>query len=448
MKKFFIILLLVGLVAGAGGLWYERASGRSNTVLKTAPVELGPMAATISATGTIEPEEVVDVGAQVAGMIIRFGPDPHDSTKTVDFGTSVEEKSELAFIDDALYVAAVDSAKADLGMAEANLASAKANLASLKSKLWQTQRDLERAQRLGRSQSIASVDFDTAQNAYDAAKAAVPVGEAAVLQAQKSVEKAKASLATAQTNLRYTIIRAPVKGTVIDRRVNIGQTVISSLSAPSLFLLAKDLRRLQVWASVNEADIGQIHSGLPVNFTVDAFPGQVFKGTVNQVRLNATMNQNVVTYTVVVDTKNDDLKLKPYLTANLTFMVSQRDKVLQVPNAALRWKPQPQQVVPEARKEFMASLKRQQAQAQGGPTPAAATSAPKDRHDHGMVWVKEGNLVRPVKVRIGLSDGMNTEVIGDNVKEGMEVVIRETQPEPTDDGGSNPFAPKLFSGKK
>ena len=167
---------------------------------------------------------------------------------------------------------------------------------------------------------------------YKAAEANVAVGEATIQQNEAALEMAK-------TNLGYSTIKSPVDGVIIDRRVNIGQTVVASLNAPSLFLIAKDLRRMQVWASVNEADIGRIHPSMPVRFTVDAYPGEVFRGKVVQVRLNATMTQNVVTYTVVVTTDNSDGKLLPYLTANVNFELEQRDNVLLVPNAALRWKP-------------------------------------------------------------------------------------------------------------
>ena len=148
----------------------------------------------------------------------------------------------------------------------------------------------------------------------------------------------------ARTNLGYTTIKSPVRGVIIDRRVNIGQTVVASLNAPSLFLIAKDLRRMQVWASVNEADIGHIRLDMPVRFTVDAYAGETFHGKVTQIRMNATMTQNVVTYTVVVTTDNSNGKLLPYLTANVQFEMDQRSDVLLVPNAALRWKPQASQM--------------------------------------------------------------------------------------------------------
>src|SRR5204863_6291083 len=173
------------------------------------------------------------------------------------------------------------------------------------------------------------------------AQAGLKDATAAAAKARGVVGDAEANLKKALINLGYCTIQSPVKGVIVDRRVNVGQTVVASLNAPSLFLIAKDLTRLQIWTSVNEADIGQIHPGQPVTFTVDAHPNQTFHGTVSQIRLNATMTQNVVTYTVVVDTDNANGKLLPYLTANVQFEVNSRPNVLEVPNAALRWRPRP-----------------------------------------------------------------------------------------------------------
>ena len=212
-------------------------------------------------------------------------------------------------------------------------------MGQLKAKLFQAERDWGRAKKLGPSDALSQADYDAAQSAYETAKANVAVGQAAIVQAKKTVDQSKAALKRAQENLNYCTIVSPVKGVIVDRRVNIGQTVVASLSAPSLFLIAKDLTRIQVWVSVNEADIGLIHAGQPATFTVDAFPGQVFTGEVGKVRLNATMTQNVVTYTVEVDTDNADGKLLPYLTANVKFVVGESKNVLLVPNAALRWSP-------------------------------------------------------------------------------------------------------------
>ena len=248
------------------------------------------------------------------------------------------------------------------------------------------------------------------------AKANLGVGKAAIVQAKGTVAQAEATLKRAQQNLSYCTIKSPVKGVIIDRRVNIGQTVVASLNAPSLFLLAKDLTRMQVWVSVNEADIGRIKPGQPVTFTVDAYPGEVFVGEVGKVRLNATMTQNVVTYTVEIITDNSNGKLLPYLTANVTFIVGERKDVLLVPNAALRWTPQVSQVAPEFRGN--------PEKAPGPEAPAQAkppAKAGKEEQARGAVYVPQGTLVRPVYVTLGLSDGSQMEVESSELKEGTVI---------------------------
>jgi HlyD family secretion protein len=254
------------------------------------------------------------------------------------------------------------------------------------------------------------------------------------------VAQAQAALDSAQQNLRYCTIVSPVKGIIIDRRVNIGQTVVSSLSAPSLFLIAKDLTRIQVWVSVNEADIGNVHPGQAVTFTIDAFPNQVFHGQITNIRLNATMTQNVVTYTVAVTTDNADGKLLPYLTANVRFVTGSRDNVLVVPNAALRWQPQSNQIAPQFRQAEGTSTA-----ARRNPPPASAPGADAAGPRHGTVWVEQGEFVQPVSVSVGLTDGTLTEVEGPEVAEGMRVVVGE--PLPQTSGGpvpsASPFTPQI-----
>jgi HlyD family secretion protein len=470
MKRIIILVLLLALASGIGG-WYYHTSDHRGPGFRTVAVERGELLATINATGTIEPEEVIDIGAQVAGQILSFGQDPRGG-KPIDFGSPVEKDTVLAHIDESLYKAAVDqaqanvkqaeaaveSARAQVGVAEANVQQAEASLGQMKAKLYQADRDWTRAQKLGPTKALADVDYDAAEATYTTSKAAYAVGEAAVAQtkaalkdAQANVTKAeatlaaaKATLANAETNLRYCTIKSPVKGVIVDRRVNIGQTVVSSLNAPSLFLLAKDLKRLQVWASVNEADIGNVKPGQSVTFTVDAFPDRVFKGSVapDQPRLNASMTQNVVTYTVVVNTDNSDGTLLPYLTANLQFEVSKHSNALLVPNAALRWKPTLAQVAPEARDEFIRS---QQRRSKAAPAEKASAGAEKERHDRGSLWLEDNGFVKPAKVRIGLSDGLQTEIVKGDIREGDTVVVGESRPN-SDNGTSNPFAPKMFSG--
>jgi HlyD family secretion protein len=434
------LLALLGLAVvalAAAGWWFMSRNHQGNGSFRTAPLVQGDLAATISATGTVEPEEVVDVGAQVAGKILAFGKDKHG--KQVDYGSVVEAGQVLARIDDAIYAADVEAVKAQLAQNKAQVQFAQANLEQLKAKLYQATRDWARAQKLGPSDALSQADYDAAQSAYETARANVDVGKASLLQAQKAVNQSEASLRRAQQNLNYCTIVSPVKGVIIDRRVNIGQTVVSSLSAPSLFLIAKDLTRIQVWASVNEADIGNIQPGQPVTFTVDAFPGQTFQGVVGKIRLNASMTQNVVTYTVEVNTDNADGKLLPYLTANLKFMVAERKNVLMAPNAALRWSPRPDIIVAEFRQS---SEKKR-----GGPGGSRGKPpGPEGKPDasRGTLWLPQGSEVQPVKVKVGLTDGTMTEVSNPELKAGMLVVVAEVEKGAEAPGSASPFAPQIF----
>ena len=422
------ILLVVLLV---------RRGGNQPASFRTVAVKQGDLQASISATGTVEPEEVIDVGAQVAGKIVAFGQDKNG--KTVDYGSVVAEGTVLARIDDALYAADAEQAKAQLGQSKATLQRAEADLGQLKAKLFQAQRDWARAQKLGPSDALSQSDYDAAQSAHETAKANLEVGKAAIVQAKRTVEQSAAALQRALQNLSYCTIKSPVKGVIIDRRVNIGQTVVASLNAPSLFLIAKDLNRLQVWVSVNEADIGHIRPGQPAAFTVDARPGEVFPAEVGKVRLNATMTKNVVNYTVEVNTENPGGKLLPYLTANVKFVVGERQQVLLVPNAALRWTPQPEQIVPE----FRSAAK--PAKESGAPAPGKPRGESAEERARKVLWIPEGKLVRPVKVQVGLSDGSLTEVSGPKVQDGLLVVVcEEEKSTAAPASGGSPFAPQLF----
>ncbi len=262
-----IVWMVIVVAAAIGGTiaWRLGQTNRAEMTRRTAPVKRSDLVATVGATGTVEPEEVVDVGAQVAGQISAFGKDKNG--KSIDWGSAVEQGTVLAQIDDALYRADVEAAKAQLRQAQANAISADANVMQMKAKLVQAQQDWDRAQKLGPSEALAPSAYDQYKANYEVAKANLAVAQAAVQQAKAAVVQAQAALDRAQQNLRYCTITSPVKGIIVDRRVNIGQTVVSSLSTPSLFLIAKDLTRIQVWVSVNEADIGNIHPGQPVTFT-------------------------------------------------------------------------------------------------------------------------------------------------------------------------------------
>lgn len=439
-----VVAVVVSTVAG--GIWYLSRPTETKTRLRTSAAKRGDLLATVTATGTIEPEEVVDVGAQVGGMIKEFGRDPTDTHKQIDYLSAVEEGTVLARIDDSLYRARLDKAAAQVEQTQAQLEqlkaairSAEADVLQMNAKHLQAKREWNRAQQLLPTKAIAEADYDTAQTDFEVTKSNIIVAEAAVEQARANLHLAEKTLLVnqadrreAQRNLDYTVISSPVKGVIVDRRVNVGQTVVSSLNAPSLFLIAKDLKKLEVWASVNEADIGRLHAGQPVKFTVDAFPDATFSGQVSQVRLNATMTQNVVTYTVVVTTDNSSGKLIPYLTTSVDFEVGRRQNVLLVPNSALRWQP---------RAEQLASA------ANGSQTTAAGprSAVEKRPHDRGQVWCEDRGRVRSVEVRLGLSDGLQTEITGGGLKENEHVVIGEESLNVTEESTS-PFAPRMFGG--
>lgn len=460
MKKVILLLVLAGLGVWGALLWAKHRGGAA-PAYRTAKVRRGDLKATVSATGTIEPQEVIDVGAQVAGKIVRFGEDRHRRQAagyaTIDYGSQVEAGTVLAQIDDALYVPEVQIAEADLQVCEADVKRVEADLVQLKAKRDQAVKDFERGQqaRMRGSTAISQSELDQLRYTYLAAQAAIPSGEATILKAKATVAKARGTLEKARQNLAYCTIKSPVSGVIVDRRVNVGQTVVASLNAPSLFLIAKDLNRMVIWASVNEADVGTIHPGQPVRFTVPAFPAETFFGHVANIRLNATMTSNVVTYTVVVAIDSDGGtlmpalqealidrgrvagddakrgKLLPYLTANLQFEVNEHKGVLLVPNPALRWRPQPEQVAEEYRKDWAALLSSNKA----GPGEKDA-QAPDRLQGRTALWVKDGNYVRPVLVRVGLTDGKDTEVVGE-LKEGDEVVQGA---EGEGRGGSGPFS--------
>lgn len=373
---------------------------------QTAVVTKGNISAAVSASGTLQPEEVIDVGAQVAGRIRAFGTD--QTGKPIDFGSHVAQGDVLAHIDDSLYAADVAQSQSKLIAAEAGVAEAEADVLQLRAKLDQAQRDWDRAQKLGPGSVFTQSGYDQYRATFAAAKAGVAVAEAAVARAHATVEQSKAELSRAQQQLDYCVIHSPVDGVIIDRRVNIGQTVVSSLNAPSLFLIAKDLRRMVVWASVNEADIGNIHPGQSASFTVDAFPGAIFPGAVRKIRLNAAMTQNVVTYIVEVTTENTEGKLIPYLTANVSFDIGHKEQVLLVPNAALRFSPAGEPI-----------------------------------SDSPGLWLQASGALRRVPVRVGLTNGTLSEIEGE-IEEGSEVITSASLP---DDGARSqqnmPFTPQL-----
>jgi HlyD family secretion protein len=430
MPRPLVVIVVVASVLVGAGAWWTRQRDESTLQFQTSAARRGDIVVTVNSTGTVEPEEVIDVGAQVAGMVTSFGKDK--SGKSIDYSSIVEEGTILAQIDDSVYAADVELAEAQVTQAVAGEKRAAADLDQLTAKVAQAEADWERAQKLGPSEALAPAAFDSYKAAYAVAKANVALGDAAIDQARASTVQAKATLNKARRNLNFCVIRAPVRGVIIDRRVNIGQTVVSSLNAPSLFLIAKDLSRIQVWVAVNEADVGRIVPGTPASFTCDAFPNQTFEGTVGKVRLNATMTQNVVMYTVEVNAENRDDLLLPYLTANVRFTVRKESNVLLAPNAALRWAPSSlSELVPDLRSAYVVDA---------GQADKAAKSGGHD--EHGTVWIREGDFARPVEVVVGASDGTNSVITGGGLKEGDEVITgEELTSSPA--GTASPFVPQL-----
>ena len=434
LLKLPAIATILIVLAGGFIVWRWHGGNGHKWLFRTALVNRGDLVATINATGTIEPVEVVDIGAQVEGLVTSFGQDTNG--KTIDYGSIVEEGTILAKIDESVYAADLAVAKAQVDEDRAGEVSAVANAEEMKAKFVQAEADWKRTQDLVHSQLLPLSTYDSTKANYEVARASVAVAEAAVSQARATTLQAEALLSKAQRNLDFCTIKSPVKGVIIDRRVNIGQTVVSSLNAPSLFLIARDLTKMQIWVAVNEADVGRITPGAPVTFACDAFPGREFSGTVGKVRLNATMTQNVVMYTVEVNTENADNVLLPYLTANVHFVVQKESNALLVPNAALRWSPSsPSEMAPEARSE-------KPADAAGRSDPGGPKKSQSSKERFGVVWLKDGEFVRPVEVKLGASDGVATAVVSDNVREGQEIVTGETM-EIAQAGIQNPFLPPV-----
>ena len=325
---------------------------------------------------------------------------------SVDYGSKVKSGAVLAQIDDVLYAAALRECKAQKLQAEAEITAAEAEIKQSEAKLNLARVNWERARQLWAKVAMAKSEYDSAEAEFISAQADLATSKARLEKAKAQLAIADAALVKAQRNMDYCVITSPVDGIIIDRRVSIGQTVVSNMSASSIFLIAKDFKKMQVWVSVNEADIGSIREGMPVEFTVDAFQGVIFNGKVKKVRLNATMSQNVVTYIVEVDTDNRSGKLLPYLTANVKFILDERADALNISSAALRFVP-PEECVSAAGKA------------------AFEAGAPAGSR---FVWIAgaDGKLA-PVAVKTGLNAGGRVEIIDGNIKAGDQIVIAASE---------------------
>jgi HlyD family secretion protein len=380
-----------------------RLGGSDSISYSTSPAERGDIFQVVDATGTINAVTTVQVGSQVSGVI---------SELHADFNSHVSKGDVIAQISPALFEGAFAQARADLDNAEANVAVAAANTAKAKSAQAQMKADYERNIGLTKSGAVSQQAFELAKANAESADAQVAAAEAQELQARAQVKQKRAAVQVAQTNLDYTTIRAPIDGTVVARTVDVGQTVAASLQAPTLFTIAQDLTKMQVYAKTDESDVGGMKGGQRVNFKVDAYPRETFTGTVSQVRMNSTVVQNVVTYDTIIDFDNPDLKLFPGMTAYVSIPVATVTSVIKVPNAALRFKPDlPPNELRKLYQKFGLPEEGEGAKAaDGSPAPTKPASGPKN--EARLVWkLISGKAVEPVRIRIGITDHTNTELL-------------------------------------
>jgi HlyD family secretion protein len=396
-NKWSIIAVLLIAIGALTAFKFE--SGKA-TQYYTQKVQQGDIQNVVQATGSITAVTTVQVGSQVSGTIQKL---------YADFNSHVTKGQIIAQIDPALFRGALLQAQADLQDAKANLESAKANLEKAQAAEVQTHQDYTRYDALAKDGVVPAQQLDSAKAAWQSAAAAVSAAKAAVTQAAAQEQQKAAAVTVAQTNLDYTVIKSPIDGTVVARNVDVGQTVAASLQAPTLFTIAQDLTKMQVYVSTDESDVGAIQTGQPATFKVDAFPNQTFTGKISQVRLNATTVQNVVTYTTVVDFDNPQLKLFPGMTAYVSIPVAQAENVLKVPNGALRFNPQ------------TAQPKTGAWQRQGSGSGKQANSTV------GTVWkLAADKSLQPVQIKLGLTDHTFTQVaqvISGSLNPGDQVVV-------------------------
>jgi HlyD family secretion protein len=405
MKKYIIsVLIIVVAVAMAMGIYFY-IKKPVEAVFKTARVEKGDIVSAVSATGNLAAVVTVQVGTQVSGTIQKL---------FVDFNSVVKRGQPIAQIDPALFNAQVEQSHGNFINAEAGLQKAKADLIDAK-------RTLERNRQLVKDGIIAQSDFDTAETRYEGAAAAVKGAEG-------SVAQTRGSYSQACTNLNYSTIRSPVDGIVVSRNVDVGQTVAASFQTPTLFTIAQDLTKMEIDTSVDEADISRVREGQPVTFTVDAYPESRFKGKVTQIRNAPVITQNVVTYVVIVGVDNRELKLKPGMTANVSIETARKDNVLKIPSAALRFKPNAEKEMQEAK------------------TKQAGTRSTSMRNDseHKVYLLDKEKKPVTVSIKTGISNDGQVEVVAGSLRENDEVIVEQksSQKKPAAAGGG-PMGPRF-----
>ncbi|HEX6637122.1 MAG TPA: efflux RND transporter periplasmic adaptor subunit [Steroidobacteraceae bacterium] len=405
-------------------------SGNDIPEYTTAPADVGNVVARVSTSGSLQAVVTVDVGSQVSGRIQAL---------FADFNSLVKKGELIAKIDPALFQAAVTQA-------EANVAAAGANVTRLKVAAEDAERQARRASEVYEQRLISETERDTAVANARGARASVE-------QARGQLAQARASLEQARTNLRYTDILSPTDGVVISRAVNVGQTVAASLSAPVIFTIAQDLKKMEVHTNVAESDIGRLKPGMRVSFTVDAYPGEPFRGSIRDIRNAPQIVSNVVTYDAVIDVSNPDLKLKPGMTATVSVVTDRRQNVLTVPNAALRFRPDnvgPPGAGPGAPGASGRGGQRERGQAgsargqrEGGAGRPDNFGADEEGGTPQVVkrtlYVLVNGEPQPREVTTGLTDGRVTEITGGNLKQGENVVVSAAGQNPTPRQGQRGF---------
>jgi len=392
MKKYLIITGIILLIASLAGIFFY--SRKPEISYKTIKIERGTIVSNVAATGNLSAVTTVQVGTQVSGTIQKL---------YVDYNSRVKKGEAIAEIDPSLFNASVEQAEGNFLAAEANLQKAIITSAD-------AERTYNRNKKMLTDGIISQGDFDLSETAFQSARAAVKAAEGLVAQT-------RGGLMQSRTNLRYSTIRSPVDGVVISRAIDIGQTVAASFQTPTLFTIAKDLTKMQIEVSVDEADISRIVLDQKVSFTVDSYPEQGFKGRVVQIRSAPVINQNVVTYIVVVNVDNSDLKLKPGMTANVAVEVARKDDVLKLPPSALRFKPKLKAEEPKEKRQA------------GGTTGSGRESGgkPGGRKGNGgqQVYILKENKLVAVPVKTGIANNSAIELVESSLKEGDEVVTEQ-----------------------
>jgi HlyD family secretion protein len=422
-RRLLVLVLLVVILGGGYSAYRYFLSSSAAPDYKYTTIESGPITASVAATGTLNPVVAVQVSSQISGQIREI---------FVDFNSTVKAGQLIAQIAPETYEHRVHQAEADLEAARATVAVQQAEIYRAKVNHADAERDYARKQTLVAKNFISPAELDKVQTTLEAAKAQMRVVEAQANNSVALVKQREAQLGQARVDLGRTELRAPVDGIVIKRSVEPGQTVAASLQAPEMFVIARNLTDMQVETAIDEADVGRLQVGQEATFTVDAFPGKRFKGSVNQVRKAAQVVSNVVAYIVVVTATNPDLILLPGMTANVRIVTAQKDKVLKVANAALRFKP-------PATNDTKGDEKSAPATRQPGA--GSGMGRGKGGGGAGKLWVI-GTDGKPsaIEVKTGINDGNQTELLEGDLQEGREVIIGMTA---TADK-SKPTQPRMF----